>query len=300
MKMKKQRQPLVSVVIPVYNGSLFVEQAVASVKKSTYKNFEILLIDDVSTDKSKEICLRLERKYKNLKFYSFNRNKGLGRVLNFALKKARGKYICRINQDDVMHPTRISKQVRFLEASPKVVLVGSWLLVEDEQGRARINKYLECDTEIRKTWLKLSPCWDAAVMYRKQAAIEVGGYQQKFWPADDLHMWYRLGKVGKIANLQEPLTKIKFHTGAVSMRYHRKHMEATFAVHRWAHQHVARASFLIQLYWVGQLVAGYLFPAWFNWYIYRLLKEYLIYRPTKTRPIPTQARKIRLQWLYAS
>lgn len=297
--MSKIRLPLVSVVIPVYNGSLFVEQAVASVKQSTYKNFEILLIDDGSTDKSKEICHRLEKKYKHLKFYSFDKNKGLGRVLNFALKKARGKYICRINQDDVMHPTRISKQVKFLEANPAVVLVGSWLLVEGEQGRVRINKYLERDTAIRETWLKLSPCWDAAVMYRKQAAIQVGGYQQKFWPADDLHMWYRLGKLGKIANLQEPLTKIKFHTGAVSMRHHRKHMQATYAVHCWAHSHVARASVLTQLYWFGQLVAGYLFPAWFNWYVYRLLKEYLIYRPRKSR-IPTQVRKFQLQWAYAA
>lgn len=277
-----------------------MEKAVKSVQKSTYKNFEILLIDDGSTDKSKKICHVLEKQYKNVRFYSFSKNKGLGRVLNFALQKARGKYICRINQDDEMHKTRIEKQVRFLEDHPEVTLVGSWLLVEDENGEQRINKYLEDDKDIKKGWLQLSPCWDAAVMYQKKAALRVGGYDQKFWPADDLHMWYRLGKIGKIANIQEPLTKIRFHAGAVSMRYHRKHMQATYKVHCWAYKNISRASVMTQLYWFGQLLAGHIFPAWFNWSVYRLLKKYVFYRLPKDQKEATKAADIRLQLNYAS
>ena len=298
--MEKSKLPLVSVVIPVFNGSVFVEQAVKSVLKSTYKNYEILLIDDCSTDQSKKNCQALEKKYKNVRFYAFETNKGLGRVLNFALRQARGKYICRINQDDQMHPTRISKQVKFLRAHPKVVLLGSWLLVEDEIGNHRINKYLEDDEQIKKTWLKLSPCWDASVMYLRQAALDVGGYDQRFWPSDDLHMWYRLGMIREIANLQEPLTKIKFHSGAASMKYHRKHMETTYKVHRWAHKNVSKASISTQLYWFGQLMAGYLFPAKFNWFIYRLLKKYIFYRLSGWQKETVQTADNWLQLNYAS
>ncbi len=269
----KNKKPLVSVVIPVFNGSEYLKETVLSVMASDFRNFEVLLIDDGSRDKSKQICKDLEKKYKRVKFYSFKKNNGLGRVLNYALKKAKGKYIARINQDDLMSQTRLSKQVKFMERYPEVSLLGSWLIVEDEDGNQRINKYLETDEEIKKTWLSLSPCWDASVMYRKEIALEVGGYNQKFWPSDDLHMWYRLGKKGKIANLQKPLTTIRLHSGAASMRFHKKHMLTTFQVHRWAHEFVSSASFWTQIYWVGQLIAGYIFPAKFNWFVYRFVKR---------------------------
>ncbi len=271
--------PFVSVVIPVYNGAKYLEQAVQSVLKSTYRNFEILLIDDGSKDSSKRLCDELAHRYpERISFYPFAKNKGLGRVLNFALKKAKGELICRINQDDQMYPDRISKQVAFLLEHPDVVLVGSWLLVEDEQGNRRINRFLAHDRDLKNTWLSLSPCWDAAVMYRKTIALETGGYDQKFWPADDLHMWYKLGLKGKIANIQEPLVRVKFHADAVSVKKHTKHMVSLYAVHRWAHRNVQNAPLGTQLFWVGQLTAGYLFPATFNWFIYRYIKQYFVYR----------------------
>jgi glycosyltransferase involved in cell wall biosynthesis len=289
MKQKSNLKPLVSVVIPVYNGALYLKEAVNSVLANKYKNFEIILIDDGSTDKSKELCRKLVRSHSNIRFYSFRRNRGLGRVLNFALKKARGTYICRLNQDDEMDKTRIGKQVRFLKNNPNVILVGSWLKVENEEGEIRINKFLENDEEIRKTWLKLSPCWDASVMYRKNSALYVGGYDQNYWPSDDLHMWYRLGKLGKIANIQEPLVKIKFHRGAASVKYHKKHMVTTYMVHRWAHNYISEASITTQIFWICELIAGLILPPKTNWFVYRLLKKYIIYRPITSQKTDTKA-----------
>lgn len=269
--------PLVSVIIPVYNGAPYLMEAVTSVQKSTYKNFEIILVDDGSTDNSKKICEVLDTHYKNIRFHSFKKNQGLGRVLNWGLSNANGTYICRINQDDTMTPDRIQKQVSFLTTYKDVVLLGSWLRVADENGDIRINKFLEYDEDIKKSWLYLSPCWDASVMYGKADALAVGGYVQKYWPSDDLHMWYRLGTRGKIANIQEPLVTIKFHTQAASVLHHRTHLVTTYLVHRWAHNHIQKASLLTQLFWVCELMAGYILPARVNWYIYRLIKKYLIY-----------------------
>ncbi len=267
------KKPYVSVIIPVFNGANFLEESVVSIQKSTYRKFEILLIDDGSTDKSKAICKKLQKQYQNVRFYDFPRNRGLGRVLNFALKKAKGEYICRINQDDTMVRSRLTKQVTFLQAHPDVVLVGSWLNVKDEHGNLRVNKFLEHDEDIRKTWLKLSPCWDASVMYHKSSALSVGGYDQLYWPADDLHMWYRLGKIGKIANIQEPLVTIKFHANAASIKHHKQHILATYKVHRWAHEFVEEASLTTRIFWICETAAGLLFPPRFNWYVYRLVKR---------------------------
>lgn len=297
-KIIKNNKPLVSVIIPVYNGASFLIEAVNSVVASTYKNYEILLVNDGSKDTSKQLCQMLEKKYDNVHFYSFDKNRGLGRVLNHALKYAKGEFICRINQDDTMTPDRIEKQVRYMVAHPDVTLLGSWLNVEDENGDRRVNKFLEYDEDIKKTWLSLSPVWDAAVMYRRKVALEVGGYDQSYWPADDLHMWYRLGAAGKIANIQEPLTAIKFHTKAASVKHHKKHMLATYRAHRFAHAHIQKASLQTQLFWLFQTLAGYLFSARFNWYIYTLLKKYIIYRSTLNRKTPTKKMSFLLQSKY--
>ena len=288
-KITKNDQPLVTVVIPVYNGASYLEEAVTSVLKSTYTNYEILLINDGSKDTSKALCKQLEKKYSNVHFRSFEKNRGLGRVLNFALKYAKGQFICRINQDDAMAPDRIQKQVTYMMTHPEVTLLGSWLNVIDTgTGETRINKFLEKDEDIRKTWLMLSPVWDAAVMYRRKVALEVGGYDQSYWPADDLHMWYRLGKAGKIANIQEPLTTIKVHNGAASVKHHKVHVWATFKAHVFAHEYVQRAPLGTWLFWICQLVASRLFPANFNWMAYRILKNGFIYRPVFSQKTPTK------------
>jgi len=270
---KQVKDPFISVVIPVYNGAKYLEQSVSSVLKSTYKNFEIILIDDGSLDTSKALCRKLEKKYRNIVFYGFAKNKGLGRVLNFALKKAKGTFICRINQDDQMYPTRLEKQVAYLTAHPDTVVVGSWIVVEDEGGIRKVNQFLENDKDIRKVWLSLTPCHDASVMYRKECALAAGGYEQMFWPADDLQMWYKLGKLGSLANIQEPLVKVRFHRSAVSMTHHRQHMIDTYKAHRWAHANGEKAGFVTQLYWIGQLIAGIVLPARVNWFVYWFIKD---------------------------
>jgi len=100
MKMKKNKKPLVTVLIPVFNGAAYLKEAVQSVLKSTYRKHEIILVDDGSKDKSKQLCMRLEKKYKRVRFYGFSRNGGMVRSLNFGVSRAKGKYIARLNQDD--------------------------------------------------------------------------------------------------------------------------------------------------------------------------------------------------------
>jgi glycosyltransferase involved in cell wall biosynthesis len=155
---KKMKQPKVSVIIPVYNGASYLVETVESVQKSSYRNFEIILVDDGSKDKSKALCHRLEKKYKNVHFYWFRKNKGLTSSLNHAIGKAKGEFIARINQDDIMMPDRLKEQVRFLKENPDHVVVGGDVLLFDENYKLvdHIN-FPKNDAENRAQGLLMSP-----------------------------------------------------------------------------------------------------------------------------------------------
>lgn len=271
--MKRSTQPMVSVVIPVFNGAPYLEAAVASVFKSTYRNFEVLLVDDGSSDHSRKICKSLEKKYRRVRFYQFPTNRGLSRVLNFALAKAKGKYICRLNQDDMMLPHRMVTEVDYLESHEDVMAVGSWIRLFTDDGSEQIIKFLKSDADIRKLWYIVSPFADPTVMYRKKIAIKAGGYLQAFWPADDTHLWYRIAQFGKLANIQKPLVNVRWHKDAASWKHFRKLAESTFAMHNWTDTYIEKAPWYIHVYWIIQYVASMALPPEFIWDFYRVMKR---------------------------
>lgn len=271
---KGTKQLLVSVLIPVFNGAKFLERTIESIQKSTYKNFEIILVDDGSTDESRKVCHALEKRFKNVRFYFFKKNKGMTRSLNFGISKAKGKYIARINQDDLMVPLRLTKQVKFLEENPDCVAVGGCIkFFTDKVPSLDIVSFPLTDKEIRKTWFFLSPFSDPTVMYRKSTYLQTKGYSQKMWPADDVHMWYQLGRIGKLANLPTVLTKVRWHEGAGSIRYHKIQMKKTWEIHQWAKKNVGIPNLATQIFWIVQYVAGIVLPAQVNWYVYRLIRK---------------------------
>lgn len=274
MSFSQTKKPLVSVLIPVYNGTEFLDQAIQSVLNSTYKRFEIILVDDGSTDKSRKKCLEYAEKYKQVSFYGFRKNKGMTRCLNFGVKKARGKYIARFNQDDIMMKDRLEKQVKFLEAHPDYVIVGGAIrLFTEHNPEYDVLKFPKTDNQIRSQWMILSPYSDPTVMYRKETWLQTDGYSQYFWPADDVHMWYQLGSLGKMANIQSVLTLVRWHSDCGSIKSHRRQMIKTWAVHQWANECVQSATFSEKMFWFAELVAGNLFPAQFNWWVYRVIRH---------------------------
>lgn len=271
---KAKKLPLVTVLIPVYNGTKFLNEAIRSVLKSSYKNYEIVLVDDGSTDTSKEKCLKFASTLHHVSYYGFKKNKGMTRCLNFGVKKAKGKYIARLNQDDIMMPDRLAKQVTFLEQNHDYVIVGGAVqLFTDENPHFDTLIFPHSDEQIRRQWMLFSPYSDPAVMYRKDAWKKTEGYSQYFWPADDVHMWYQLGLIGKLANLDSVLTKVRWHEACGSLKSHRLQIKKTWQVHNWAAEMIQKPTFSERIFWYGQLFAGTFFSPRFNWYIYRILRK---------------------------
>lgn len=274
---QKKTYPLVSVVIPVFNGCRYLTEAITSVQNNSYKNIEIILIDDGSLDQSKKLCQLLTKKYSNIKFFSFSRNTGLGRILNFALKMAKGKYICRINQDDRMLKDRIKTQLNFLREHLDVVAVGSQICLFFDHNKKQTVHFPTNDTAIRSVWQIVSPFSDPSVMYRKEIALKVGGYDQNFWPADDSQLWYRLSQHGKLANIDKVLVEVRFHNEAASVKYFRKLAISTYKMHLWFAENIEKPTIAVRLFWLLQLGAGLTLSPQLNWKIYRLIKRGLSY-----------------------
>lgn len=269
-----KKNPLVSIIIPVYNGVSLIEETIHSVYKNNYSQYEVILVNDGSHDGSKAICKKLAKRYGKIRFYSFNTNQGLSNILNFAIKKAKGVYIARLNQDDLIMPDRLAQQVKFLESHSDHVAVGGFIeLFENNDRFIDIVKFPLTNRNIKNRWLFLSPFSDPAVMFRKKTFKKTKGYQQRFWPVDDVHMWYQLGSLGKLANIPSIVTKVRWHNNAGSIRTHRKQIKMLWKLHLWAAKQIHIPNLFIWLFWVGQYVAGRTFPAKFNWSVFRLIRK---------------------------
>ncbi len=267
--------PRISILIPVYNGSRTITETIDSVFKSTYTNFEVLLINDGSTDDSGKICEELAKTHSQIRFFNHTVNRGLSGTLNFGVSEAKGEYIARINQDDVMTPDRLEKQLDFLTAHPEVVCVGGAIELFTDSGKiVDLVRFPLTDKELKAKWLYLSPFSDPTVMYRTETVKKTEGYTQKFWPVDDVHMWYQLGTIGKLANLKDIVTKVRWHEEAGSIKSHRTQMNKLYELHLWAATHIEKPSLFVRTFWFSQYMAGIIFPPKFNWFIYRILKKF--------------------------
>ncbi len=120
-----QKQPLVSVIIPCYNAEKYVEQAVRSIMNQTYKNLEILITDDCSTDASFAILQKLAEEDARIKLFRNTENQKIVRTLNALVERATGKYMARMDADDISLAKRFERQAAFLEANPDIAICGT-------------------------------------------------------------------------------------------------------------------------------------------------------------------------------
>ncbi len=211
--------PLVSVLMAVYNSERYVTQAVESILRQTCQDFELIIIDDGSTDRT----LKILKTYaaSDSRIHLFNQeNCGIVKTRNQLLKHATGEFIAVMDADDIATPTRLEHQVEFLRQHPNVVCVGGAQDWVDEAGRfLRHQTEVEADAEIQQQMLGgCTTINHPTAMFRRAAVVEVGGYDESFDQAEDLDLFLRLGEIGTLANLPETLVQYRQHTQSISGR----------------------------------------------------------------------------------
>src|SRR3990167_8047602 len=198
-----KNKPKISVIMSVYNGTPFLEEAVESILKQTYKNFEFIIVDDASTDETWKYLKFLNDQ--RIKLLKNTKNLGLAASLNIALRQAKGDYIARMDADDVSLPRRLETQLEFLEKNHDIDMCGSYVSVIDEGGKiiGRIKKPLT-DSKIKKELFWLTPLLHPTWFVKKEVFRRLKGYDERWDYVEDFEFVIR-AKDFKMANIPKNL-----------------------------------------------------------------------------------------------
>jgi len=206
----------VTVLLPVYNAAPYIREAVDSVLAQTYTPFELLIINDGSTDGTAEIL----ESYTDPRIRLVHQpNMGLIKTLNKGIELAQGKYVARFDADDVCYPERLQEQVDFLNENPEYVLIGSEADYMDDEGNFLFRykfKYYE-DEEIRAAGFMICPVIHSAAMFVKDKVIAAGGYDDHAITFEDHLLWRDLAEYGKIKNVHKAWIKVRFNAASATV-----------------------------------------------------------------------------------
>ena len=206
----------VSVLLPVRNGAEYLERAARSILNQTHADLELLVLDDGSTDGSAGIAASLgDRRVRLLRN---ERNQGLPATLNLGLSAAKAEIVARQDADDVSHPQRLERQVKFLDSNPAVGLLGTQAWRIDEHGRCRGSVAHACDHDSLVWELLFDNAFvHTSVAFRRHIVVgEQGGYDEA-WPYNqDYELWARLARSTRIANLPQRLVAWRSHGASMT------------------------------------------------------------------------------------
>ncbi len=209
-------KPEISVVMPVYNSEIYLGEAVESVLNQTFKNFEFLILNDGSTDRSGEIIRKYAGMDKRIKIFNSGRNRGLVHQLNKGMKLSKAKYIARMDSDDISLPRRLERQFLFMEENPSMGVCGAWMEAFCEEKK-HIRIQPAGHGEIFAGLLFKTRIWHTTVMMRiSTLSGSAQLYRPEFIHVEDYELWVRLGLSGvRFANIPEVLLRYRLHEKSV-------------------------------------------------------------------------------------
>lgn len=216
----KNNRPLVTVLMTVYNAERYLREAVESIEAQTYKNWELVIVDDGSVDRSREILRKLAKNNRKVRPVYLKRNHGVSYASNAGLAKARGQLLGRMDADDIAMSDRIEKQVKYLLANPQVVAVGGQCELIDANGETVGVKQFPTKPEVIKNALFMyNPLQHPSMMINLE---KIGDnklqYRDESVLAHDLELLLMLLPYGEIANLPETILRYRVHNDSLSLR----------------------------------------------------------------------------------
>ena len=256
--------PLVSIIMGAYNCDTTLQEALNSLYKQTYHNFEIILCDDGSTDNSYEIARQNATIHGNIRLLKNERNLGLNATLNRCLAIAKGQYIARMDGDDISAPNRLEKEVIFLDTHPEYAIVSCPMFYFDEQGVFGHGKGRGEPSLF--SFVKGTPFCHAPCMVRREAYESVEGYSvdKKLLRVEDYHLWIKMYAAGyRGYMLSEPLYSMRDDRNAVVRRSFRSRINEAYVKHLAIKMlHLPLYSYI---YCLKPIVLGLLPPSIYTW-----------------------------------
>jgi glycosyltransferase involved in cell wall biosynthesis len=205
--------PLVSVIMPVYNGAAFLRESIRSILSQTYTRFEFIIINDGSKDNSDEIIRSFDDR--RIRYHT-QENAGLAATLNRGIGLSGGIYIARQDQDDISLPSRIQKQVDFLNSNPSVGLLGTRAKIIGTNAPGKAHNHAIHPWLLKFDLLFDNPFVHSSVMFRQAAISATGLYNTDPTCYEDFELWSRFAQTTEIANLPEPLLEYRHHGEGMS------------------------------------------------------------------------------------
>jgi glycosyltransferase involved in cell wall biosynthesis len=221
MRGMSSASPVISVLMPVYNAERYLTEATDSILKQTYTDFELIIINDGSTDRSLEILEGFARQDSRIRLIS-RENRGLVATLNEGLSLAKAPLIARMDADDIAFPDRFYIQKNYLDNNPGVLLLGTRVLIIDEDGDAicdMVSHFSHDDIVNGLLSRQGQLVYHPSVMFRKKEVLAIGGYRNKYPHVEDLDLFLRLAETGNIENLSTILLKYREHLQKIGHLY---------------------------------------------------------------------------------
>ena len=218
----------VTVLMSVYNGEKFLREAIDSILIQSYPDFEFLIIDDSSTDRTPEII----RSYQDprIKIIRNSENLGLTKSLNKGLSLAQGEYIARMDADDISYPNRLDEQIYYLDCNPDVAMVGTGRENIDEDGKV-IGIVIPPNVVSFECLIEGNQFQHSSVMFRKEIVLKEGGYCPFMQCCQDYHLWLKLSRNYPLHNIPEVLSKLRIQKESVSnKKVHESALSHIFAI----------------------------------------------------------------------
>ena len=219
----------VTVVIPCYNYGKYLAACLRSIHAQTFKDYEIIIVDDGSTDDSGQVAAAHKSLFGKRGFrYIYQKNAGVSAARNAGIRAARGEFITFLDADDVWLPTYLERQVEVISSSTRISLCYTWRALLDNKSRDRSGELHDPIDPVGPsltTMLLENPCSASGVITRIGLIRKLGGFDRRFSSAADWHMWLRLAASGRVEGIREPLVLYRIHPDAMSGDNHLMNME---------------------------------------------------------------------------
>ncbi len=217
---KLNKNPEVSVILPVYNSALYLEACLNSIYAQTYRDFEIIAVDDFSTDDSYKILRKYSDKYGKMRILRNHKNRGVSETAKRAIDHAKGQYLVRMDADDLMPFDRITKQIKYLKSHKHTVAVGGQVIVIDAQNHTIGEKVFPTKHEdIYKYIYRFVPVQQATLTIdREKLPQDFEYYRDGMNTAEEVELFFKLFQYGKIENMDETMLYYRMHDKNTSLQ----------------------------------------------------------------------------------